>query len=134
MNQIIAKQDRVDSYLSGNLKDFLAKIETQVAAQGGADSKIEKISQGTSESRHVLMTLFNSLVQDIKELKEATFKNRQQDPLRRCRLQNREDFPIHFGESTRPHGLGRQSNAGQWVGRGNFQQLPARPLDLWQPD
>ena len=81
VNQIIAKQGRVDSYLSGNLKDFLAKIETQIAAQGGVDSRMEKISQFTSESRHMTMATVNSLMQDVKGLKAAIFNNGPQEPL-----------------------------------------------------
>lgn len=79
VTQNTAKQARVDSYLSGNLKDRLASIESQIAAREGADSKLEEIAQFTAESRKILLAATNSLRQDMEELKEVALNKRSQD-------------------------------------------------------
>ncbi|KAF6219920.1 hypothetical protein HO133_003745 [Letharia lupina] len=79
LNQTVARQTRVDSYLSGNLKDRLANIESQMAARVDTDSKIEEITQFTTESRKILLATIHSLKQDIEGLKEVAINNRPQE-------------------------------------------------------
>lgn len=76
VNQTVARQARVDSYLSSNLKDRLINIESQIATRVGADSKIEEINQFTAESRRILLATTNSLKQNIDGLKGATLDER----------------------------------------------------------
>ncbi|CAF9940947.1 MAG: hypothetical protein ALECFALPRED_008911, partial [Alectoria fallacina] len=80
VNQNVARQARVDSYLSGNLKDRLANIDAQIATRVGTDSKIEEMTQFTAESRRILLATINILKQDVDELKEAALNNRPQGP------------------------------------------------------
>lgn len=80
VNQTVTRQARVDSYLSGILKDRLANIEAQVAARVGTDSKIEETTQFTVESRRILLAALNSLKQDIEGLKVVALNVRPQEP------------------------------------------------------
>ena len=76
-----ARQARVDSYLSGNLKDRLANIESQIAARVDKDSKIEEIAKFTAESRTIILSTTNSLKQDIEGLRHVVFTKLSQDPI-----------------------------------------------------
>ena len=72
VNQLVARQARVDSYLGGNLKDRLVSIESQIAAaRAVTDPRIEETSQFGAETRTILFATINSLKQDIKGLREA---------------------------------------------------------------
>ena len=79
VNQIVARQASVDNYLSGNLTDRLANIDSQILARMGADSKFQEITRFTAESRTVLLATVNSLKQDVEGLKNLALNNRSQD-------------------------------------------------------
>ena len=71
VHQTVTKQAMVENYLGGNLKDRLANIDSQIAARVGADSKIEKITQFTAESRSLLadnIATVNILKQSVEGL------------------------------------------------------------------
>ena len=75
VNQSVAWQARVDNYLSRNLKDRLANIESQIAARANKESKIEEIAQLAAENRKLLLATTNSLKQDIEGLKQEALTN-----------------------------------------------------------
>ena len=85
---LVAWQNKVDTYLTVNLRDRLAKIDSQIAAQiagrMGADSKIQNeiqgISQFTAETRTFCFAAINSIKQEIKNLKDTASDNRAQGP------------------------------------------------------
>ena len=79
VNQTVARQARVDSYLSVNLKDRLANLESQIVARVSADIKIEEITQFAAESRKISLATNHNLKQDIDDLKDAAFNDRLQD-------------------------------------------------------
>ena len=79
VNQTLARQAAVDSYLSGNLRNRLANIETRIGTHLVKDAKIEEISQFASESQRNLLATINRLKQDIDELKEGALKERSRD-------------------------------------------------------
>lgn len=78
VNQTVARQAKVDSYLSSNLKDRLVNIESQIAARVSVDIKIEELTQFTAESRRILLATTNSLRQNIDGLKGAALNDRIQ--------------------------------------------------------
>lgn len=80
VNQILAKQALIDSYLSGNLKDRLVHIESQIAARVDKDSEIEEVTRSAAETRTNLLATINSLKQDIDGLKGVALNKRSQDP------------------------------------------------------
>ena len=83
---IAAWQNKVDTYLTVNLKDRLAKMDSQIVAQitarMGADSKtqneMQAISQFTAETRTFCLATINSIKQEIKNLKDTASDNRAQ--------------------------------------------------------
>ncbi len=80
----IAWQAKVDSYLSGTLKDCLANLESQVAALVGADSRLDsktqEITRFTTETRKIYFANINSMKQDMAKLRNAVFYNAPQGP------------------------------------------------------
>ena len=79
VNQCLAGQARVDRYLSGNLKDRLVSIESQIAARVVKDSRLEEVTRSASETRNILLATVNSLKQDIDGLKGIALNKHPQD-------------------------------------------------------
>ena len=79
---IAAWQNKVDTYLTVNLKDRLAKIDSRIVTRMGADSKTQKeiqaISQFTAETRTFCLATINSIKQEIGNLKDTASDNRAQ--------------------------------------------------------
>ena len=92
VNQLVARQARVDSYLGGNLKDRLVSIESQIAAaREVTDPRVEEASQFGAETRTILFATISSLKQDIKGLREAAQAALQSRPLDNSEYGNRID-------------------------------------------
>ena len=81
VKESVARQARVDSYLSGNLKDRLVNIESQIAARADKDSKIEEIAKFTAENRTTTLATTNSLKLDIEGLRHVAFTKLSEDPI-----------------------------------------------------